>query len=177
MRINNPDAAPFFIDEASGAMAWDEDARRFRVDRLQVLAGLTHVEMQGWMAPPTDSAKVWTTHLESRNAQFSPERPGASPVRVESMVADARFLETTSQFILDRLTARGPTVDVAVKAETAPDGDGSSLKLNIDVGPERHRRSHSSVAAIHKSRRTRMVRAKFARRTASGIAEIQLDRR
>ena len=51
------------------------------------------------------------------------------------MVADARFLETTSQFILDRLTARGPTVDVAVKAETAPDGDGSSLKLNIDVGP------------------------------------------
>ena len=135
VRINNPDAAPFFIDEASGAMAWDEDARRFRVDRLQVLAGLTHVEMQGWMAPPTDSAKVWTTHLEARNAQFSPERPGASPVRVESMVADARFLETTSQFILDRLTARGPTVDVAVKAETAPDGDGSSLKLNIDVGP------------------------------------------
>ena len=57
MRINNPDAAPFFIDEASGAMAWDEDARRFRVDRLQVLAGLTHVEMQGWMAPPTDTAQ------------------------------------------------------------------------------------------------------------------------
>ena len=51
------------------------------------------------------------------------------------MVVDARFLETTSQFILDGLTARGPTVDVAVKAETAPDGEGSSLKLNIDVGP------------------------------------------
>ena len=135
VRINNPDAVPFFIDEASGAMAWDEDARRFRVDRLQVLAGLTHVEMQGWMAPPTDTTRVWTTHLESRDAQFSPERPGASPVPVESMVADARFLETTSQFILDRLTARGPTVDVGVKAEAAPDGDGSSLKLNIDVGP------------------------------------------
>ena len=135
VRINNPDAAPFFIDEASGAVAWDEDARRFRIDRLQVLAGLTHVEMQGWMAPPADTAKVWTTHLESRDAQFSPERPGANPFPVESMVADARFLETTSQFILDGFTARGPTVDVAVKAETAPDGDGSSLKLNIDVGP------------------------------------------
>jgi hypothetical protein len=135
VRINNPDATPFFIDEASGAVAWDEDARRFRIDRLQVLAGLTHVEMQGWMAPPADTAKVWTTHLESRDAQFSPERPGANPVPVESMVADARFLETTSQFILDGFTARGPTVDVAVKAETAPDGDGSSLKLNIDVGP------------------------------------------
>src|SRR5580704_4823965 len=135
VRINNPDATPFFIDEASGAVAWDEDARRFRIDRLQVLAGLTHVEMQGWMAPPADTAKVWTTHLESRDAQFSHERPGANPVPVESMVADARFLETTSQFILDGFTARGPTVDVAVKAETAPDGDGSSLKLNIDVGP------------------------------------------
>ena len=54
VRINNPDAVPFFIDEASGAIAWDEDARRFRIDRLQVLAGLTHVEMQGWMAPPTE---------------------------------------------------------------------------------------------------------------------------
>ena len=86
------------------------------------------------MAPPTDTAKIWTTHLESRDAQFGPERPGATPVALESMVFDARFLEATSRFILDGLTARGPTVDVAVKAETAPDGDGSSLKLNIDAG-------------------------------------------
>jgi AsmA-like C-terminal region/Protein of unknown function len=136
VRINNPDAVPFFIDEASGAMAWDEDARRFRVDRLQVLAGLTHVEMQGWIAPPADAAaRVWGAHLESRGAQFGPERPGSNPVPLESIVLDARFPETTSQFILDGLTARGPTVDVAVKAETAPDGEGASLKLNIDVGP------------------------------------------
>jgi hypothetical protein len=134
VRIDTPDAVPFFIDEASGAMAWDEDARRFRIVRLQVLAGLTHVDAQGWMAPPTDTAKIWTTHLESRDAQFGPERPGATPVALESMVFDARFLEATSRFILDGLTARGPTVDVAVKAETAPDGDGSSLKLNIDAG-------------------------------------------
>jgi hypothetical protein len=135
MRINNPDAAPFFIDEASGAMAWDEDARRFRVDRLQVLAGLTHVETQGWIAPPADAARVWTAHLDSRGAQFGPEGPGANPVALESMVFDARFLETTSQFIIDGLTARGPTVDVAIKAETAPDGEGSSLKLGIEAGP------------------------------------------
>ena len=135
VRINNPDAAPFFIDEASGEMAWDDDARRFRVDRLQVLAGLTHVEMQGWMAPPADPARVWGAHLESRGAQVGPERAGANPVPLETIVFDARFLEPTSQFILDGLTARGPTVDVAIKAEAAPDGDGSSLKLNIDVGP------------------------------------------
>jgi hypothetical protein len=134
MRFNNPDATPFFLDEASGAMAWDEDARRFRIDRIQVLAGLTHVEMQGWMAPPAGAARVWSAHLESQGAQLGPERPGANPVVLESMVLDARFLETTSQFILEGLKARGPSVDVAVRAETAPDGDGSSLKLNIDAG-------------------------------------------
>ena len=47
VRINNPDAVPFFIDEATGDVAWDEDARRYRVDRLEVLAGETHVEAQG----------------------------------------------------------------------------------------------------------------------------------
>ena len=135
VRINNPDAAPFFIDEASGSMAWDEGARRFRVDRLQVLAGLTHVEAQGWLAPPADAAKVWGAHFESRRAQFSPERRGDDPVALEAFVLDARFLETTSHFVLDGLTARGPTVDVAVKAETAPDGEGSSLKLDIEAGP------------------------------------------
>jgi hypothetical protein len=134
VRFNNPDAVPFFLDEASGAVAWDEDARRFRVDRIQVLAGLTHVEMQGWMAPPAGAARVWSAHLESQGAQLGPERPGANPVVLESMVLDARFLETTSQFILEGLKARGPSVDVAVRAETAPDGDGSSLKLNIDAG-------------------------------------------
>jgi len=135
VRINNPDAAPFFIDEASGAMAWDDGARRFRVDRLQVLAGLTHVETHGWVAPPAGAARVWSAHLESDGAQFGPERPGANPVALQSMVFDARFLETTSHFIIDGLTARGPTVDVTLKAETAPDGEGSSLKLAIDAGP------------------------------------------
>jgi hypothetical protein len=135
VRINNPDAVPFFIDEASGALAWDEDARRFRVDKLQVLAGLTRVDAQGWFAPPADGSKVWTSHLESRGAQFGPERAAANPVSLESIVFDARFNETTSQFFIDGLTARGPTVDLTVKAESAPDGEGSSLKLNIDAGP------------------------------------------
>src|ERR1700722_7651756 len=109
VRINNPDASPFFIDEASGAMAWEEGARRFRIDRLQVLAGLTHAETQGWIAPP-DAARVWSGHLESHDAQLGPERAGADPVALESMLFDARFLEATSQFVIDGFKAHGPTV-------------------------------------------------------------------
>ncbi len=135
VRINNPDAVPFFIDEATGAAAWDGDAQRFRVDRLEVLAGETHVEAQGWVAPPAEAQRVWSTHLESRDAQFGPERPGANAVALKSIVFDARYFEPTSRFVIDGLTARGPTVNAVVKAETAPDGDGSSLKLAIEAGP------------------------------------------
>jgi hypothetical protein len=135
VRINNPDAVPFLIDEASGAVAWDDDARRFRIDNLEVLAGLTHVQAQGWVTPPSDADRVWTAHLESRDAKFSPERAGANPVGLESIVADARLIEPTSQFVIDSVTARGPTVDLALKVESAPDGDGSSLKLDLEAGP------------------------------------------
>ncbi len=135
VRINNPDAVPFFIDEATGAAAWDEDAQRFRIDRLEVLAGETHVGAQGWVAPPADATRVWTAHLESRDAQFGPERAGANAVALKSIVFDARYFEPTSRFVIDGLTARGPTVNAAVRAETAPDGEGSSLKLAIEAGP------------------------------------------
>ena len=93
------------------------------------------------------------------------------------MVFDARFLETTSQFVLDGLTARGPTVDVAVKAETAPDGEGSSLKLDIDAGPS----ATSDLIRLWPQFINPDVRewcaAKPAWRAASGIDESQLDRR
>ena len=135
MRFNNPDAVPFFIDEATGAVAWDEDARRYRVDKLEVLSGLTHVNMQGSLAPPADADRVWAAHLEARDAQFSPERAGANPVELKSIVADARFLEPSSRFIVDGLTARGPTVDLGLKLKSGPDGDGSSLKLDLEAGP------------------------------------------
>ena len=135
VRFNNPDAVPFFIDEATGAVAWDEDARRYRVDKLEVLSGLTHVNMQGSLAPPSDADRVWAAHLEARDAQFSPERAGANPVEVESIVADARFLEPSSRFVVDGLTARGPTVDLGLKLESGPDGDSSSLKLDLEAGP------------------------------------------
>ncbi len=135
VRFNNPDAAPFFIDEASGVVAWDEDARRYRVDKLEVLSGLTHVNMQGSLAPPTDADRIWTAHLEGRDAQFSPERAGGNPVQLELIVLDTRYLQAAQRFIIDGLTARGPTVDLSLKAESAPDGDGSSLKLDLAAGP------------------------------------------
>ena len=89
----------------------------------------------GWRRQPT-TARVWSDASRLCATRKSVLN-GPAPIRSPSsrIVFDARFLEPTSQFILDGFTARGPTVDVAVKAETAPDGEGASLKLNIDAGP------------------------------------------
>ena len=127
------------------------------------------------IAPPADAPRMWRAHLESHGAQFSPERPGANPVGLDSMVFDARFLETTSQFFIDRLTARGPTVEVAVGDRAGRRGLVAQARHRRR--PQRHIRSHPPVAAIHQSGRARMVRRKPPRRAAARIDESRLDRR
>ena len=132
-RLNNPDALPFLVDEASGRMNWEDDQKRLRIDDLTILAGETHVNANGWVSPPTDAAGAWTIRLESKDTRFGPERHGGAPVVLDSLLADARFLPSESRFVLDGLTLRGPTVDAALKADVSPDGPGVSLKLGIEV--------------------------------------------
>jgi Protein of unknown function/AsmA-like C-terminal region len=135
VRLNNPDARPFLLDEASGRIDWEDDHKRLRIGDLMILAGETHVTAGGWLSPPADSSGEWAVRLESKNARFGPERHGETPVTLDTLAADARFLPSESRFVLDGLTARGPTVDAALKVEVAPDGPGVSLKLGIDIKP------------------------------------------
>ena len=134
-RLNNPDALPFLVDEASGRMNWEDDQKRLRIDDLMILAGETHVNANGWVSPPTPAAAAWTVRLELKDTRFGPERHSGTPVVLNSLLADARFLPSESRFILDGLTLRGPTVDAAVKADVSPDGPGVSLKLGIEIKP------------------------------------------
>ncbi len=135
VRLNNPDALPFLVDEASGRINWDDEQKRLRIDDLTILAGETHVNAVGWVSPPADAAGAWTGRLESKDTRFGPEWHGGTPVVLDSFVADAHFLPSESRFVLDGLTARGPTVDAALKADIAPDGPGVSLKLGIEIKP------------------------------------------
>ena len=135
VRLNNPDALPFLVDEASGRIDWEDDKKRLRIDDLTILAGETHVNANGWVSPPADAAPVWAIRLESKDTRFGPERHGAAPVALNSLLADARFLPLESRFVLDGLTVHGPTVAAALKADVAPDGPGVSLKLDIDIKP------------------------------------------
>ncbi|MBV8104419.1 MAG: AsmA-like C-terminal domain-containing protein [Hyphomicrobiales bacterium] len=135
VRLNNPDALPFLVDEASGRINWDYEQKRLRIDELMILAGETHVNADGWVSPPADAAGAWTGRLESKDTRFGPERHGGTPVVLDSIVADARFLPSESRFVLNWLTVRGPTVEAALKADIAPDGPGVSLKLGIEIKP------------------------------------------
>ena len=107
VRLNNPDARPFLLDEASGRIDWVGDAKRLRISDLAILAGETHVNAHGWLAPPPDPAGAWAFRLESKDTRFGPERRGEAPVVIDSLVADARFLASESRFVLDGLTVRG----------------------------------------------------------------------
>jgi hypothetical protein len=133
VQLNNPDALPFLVDEASGRVDWDETAKSLRISKLVVLAGETRLSADGWVTPPADPSKAWTVRLESKDARFGPERLGENAVVLDSLVADARFLPLESRFVVDEFAAKGPTFDGGLKAEIAPDGPGVSLKFDLKI--------------------------------------------
>ncbi|WP_210208886.1 AsmA-like C-terminal domain-containing protein [Roseiarcus fermentans] len=135
VRLNNPDAAPFLIDEASGAVAWRRDRKRLEIENFAVLAGETHVAASGFVAPPAEPGAPWLARLEAKNARFGPERRGEKAVRLDSIVAQMRFLPLEQRFLVDNVTAKGPTFDGALAAEVVPDGQGVRLKLRLDLRP------------------------------------------
>ncbi len=135
VRLNNPDALPFLVDEASGRVDWDDATKQLRISKLAVLAGETHLTASGSVTPPADPSGAWAMRLESKDARFGPERRGEKPVDLNSVVADLRFLPLESRFIVDEFAAKGPTFDGGLTAEIAPDGPGVSLKLDIRINP------------------------------------------
>jgi Protein of unknown function/AsmA-like C-terminal region len=135
VRLNNPDALPFLMDEASGRVDWDETAKNLRISKLVVLAGETRLTADGWVMPPADPSNAWTMRLESKDARFGPERRDENAVVLDSLVAEARFLPLESRFVVDEFAAKGPTFDGGLKAEIAPDGPGVSLKLDLKINP------------------------------------------
>ena len=134
-KLDDPDHEPFLIDEATGGVVWDAAANRFRFKDLQLLSGSTHVAAAGWLAPPTQAQPAWVSHLESDDTVFGPERPGEKPIVFDRVTFDSRYLPQDSRFVLDRLSAHGPSVSGAASGETAAVADGTTLKMNLQVGP------------------------------------------
>ncbi len=133
-KLEDPDHEPFFIDEATGDVAWDPAARRYRFDNLQMLSGATHVYAVGWASPPTRAEPAWISHFESKDAVFAPERPGEKPIVIEQAGFDAHYYAGQGRLVLDRLSVRGPTVNGSMTAETGNAPGGSTLKMKLELG-------------------------------------------
>ena len=134
-KLDDPDHEPFFIDEATGDLAWDSAARRYRFDNLQLLSGATHIYGAGWASPPTRSEPAWISHFESGDTVFAPERPGEKPITIQQAAFDAHFYAGQGRLVLDRLTVSGPTVNGSATAETTSVAGGATLKMNLQLGP------------------------------------------
>ena len=134
MRLNNPDALPFLVDEALGRIDGrrQEAASHRRPDDLRWRNPLRRTRLGDAAGR---RAGAWTASLELKDARFGPERPGEKAVALSSIVADFRFLPLELRFIVDDFAAKGPTFDVGLNAEIAPDGPGVSLKLDIKIDP------------------------------------------
>ena len=135
VRLNNPDALPFLVDEASGRIVWSGAEKRLRIEDLSILANETHIQTSGWVAPPANPSDPWTIRMESSNTRFGAERPGMKPVMLNSVLFEARAYPLETRFLVDNFLAKGPTVDTHIAATIAPDGPGVSLKFDLTVNP------------------------------------------
>ena len=63
-KLADPDHEPFLVDEATGKLAWDPGAQRFRFDDIEALAGASHWRIAGWLAPPSPEQHAWRGRLE-----------------------------------------------------------------------------------------------------------------
>ena len=133
-RLDDPDHEPFLVDEATGRFGWDADAGRFRLDGLEALAGASHFRINGWLGPPVGDDGAWRAHLQTNDFVFGPERPGDLPVPIDQATFDARFAPSQNRFVLDGFAVHGPRLQGEMKAEVAAQGDGASLKLEMQLG-------------------------------------------
>ena len=132
-KLDDPDYEPNLIDEVTGRIHWDVDAKRFAVDSLEALEGVSHFKFAGAVAPPTEAAPFWAIHLASQDSVLGPERAGGPQAEFDNVDFSARAFPDTGRFVVDKLVVHGPKVDGELSADATPDGAGAGLKLNLDV--------------------------------------------
>jgi hypothetical protein len=134
-KLADPDHEPFLVDEATGRLAWDAGAQRFRFDDIEALAGASHWRIAGWLAPPSPEQHAWRGRLESQDSVFAAERPGELPVTIDDAVFEARYLTDDARFLVDHFSVHGPHLTAELTAELQAVPDGATLKLDLQGGP------------------------------------------
>jgi hypothetical protein len=128
---HDPDGAPpIAIDEATGKASLDSKGR-YVLEKLEILAGATHVRLGGWLAPPAPGDLLWRAHLHSSDSLFAAARPGDPAAVLDDVDLDAHFDPASATFATDKFTAHGPHLSgqFAFGVHLAPAGPEVKMDL------------------------------------------------
>jgi hypothetical protein len=129
---HDPDGSPpIAIDEATGKASLD-DKGRYVLQKVEVLAGATHVRFGGWLAPPSPADAQWRMHLHSADMLFAAARPGDPAAALDAVDLDAHFDPAAAIFATDKFTASGPHLAGQFGVGLHLGAAGPELKLDLE---------------------------------------------
>ncbi|HXT08582.1 MAG TPA: DUF3971 domain-containing protein [Roseiarcus sp.] len=128
---HDPDGAPpIAIDEATGKARLD-DKGRYVLEKVEILAGATHVRLGGWLAPPAPGDLLWRAHLHSADSLFAAARPGDPAAVLDNVDIDAHFDPATKTFATDKFIAHGPQLSGQFAFGLHLAAAGPELKMDL----------------------------------------------
>jgi hypothetical protein len=132
-KLDDPDHEPFLIDEVTGGWRWDAADRRFLIENVQLFADETHVFFGGSVSPPSGAAPQWIADLSSSDTVLGAERPGELPIRLDSVVFQARYFANEQRLTIDNFTIAGAGANGSLTSEAVITSAGPTLKLKLDM--------------------------------------------
>ena len=123
-------APPIAIDEATGRISLDAE-RRYRLDKVEVLAGATHVRFDGLLSPPAPTDPLWRLQLHSRDIVFAGQRADDPAAKLDNAELDAHIDPTARTLDVARFSLRGPHLSGEIAARLRATDAGPEMKLDI----------------------------------------------
>ena len=129
---HDPDGAPpISIDEATGKATLDSKGR-YDLEKVEVLAGATHVRIGGWLAPPAPGDRLWRAHLHSSDSLFAAPRAGDPAAAFDNVDLNAHFDPDTQTFATDEFIAHGPGLTGKFAFGLHLAAAGPELKMDLE---------------------------------------------
>ena len=124
-------AAPIAIDEATGKAGLD-DKGRFVLQQFEILAGATHIRLDGWLALPAPGDLLWRAHLHSADSVFAAVRAGDPAAVLDNIDLDAHYDPASVTFATDKFVAHGPHLSGQFGVGLHLAAAGPELKLDLE---------------------------------------------
>jgi Protein of unknown function len=124
--IDDKDMPPIEVGAATGRGAWDEAARKLSLNALTFRARETDIRLHGELTALPGQG--WRLALSGEDAVVSGSEPGEKSFVISTVEAAAAGRDGV--LALERLTLRGPALDVSLDASYGSPEDAKALRVN-----------------------------------------------